>query len=92
MINVVVLLSIAFAIFSMLLIWLFTRVKRVRNGEVKIKPLPFVNRFFIYAFGPTLILQLSLNVDFFGFLVLYIYFIVLISLANHAYKQTIAQK
>lgn len=87
--QVIAPLFISFALYAALFILIQQKKKQQKDTGVKAKPLPFINQFFIYSIWPTLIMVFFMDFEFYQFVVFYGYSLVMVYLANIAYKKTV---
>jgi len=83
-----ILLLTMFAFYIVLFLIIKSKRQKMKKSGAVPKSLPFINIFFQYSFWPTLFLQILLDVEFYEFLLLYGYFVVILNIANYAYKKT----
>ena len=87
--QVILPLFISFALYAALFVLIQQKKKQQNDTSVKGKPLPFINQFFIYSIWPTLIMVFFMDFEFYQFVVFYGYSLVMVYLANIAYKKTV---
>ncbi len=85
--QVIAPLFISFALYAALFILIQQKKKQQKDAAVKENPLPFINQFFIYSIWPTLIMVFFMDFEFYQFVVFYGYSLVMVYLANIAYKK-----